>query len=232
LTGIPILALPLCARLHRPGKGHPSCPQLAKEMLAQVLVWFPGKRFTLVGDGAYASKALLSDLDERVTFVGRLRGDAALYDPRLPVPQKGKPGPKAKKGPKLPKPREAAQKADRKRIEAGPWWWQVVNVMIYGCVRCLRAVAYEALWPWVLGQRAVRVVVVRDPEGRMRDCYLFSTDLEARGCLGGSSNSPGVGRSRYCSAPASRSWTWRHRSIGARQVWRSWRRGCGRCSRS
>jgi hypothetical protein len=179
-TGVPILALPLGARLHRPGKGQPSCPELARQMLAEVLTWFPGKRFTLVGDGAYASKALLSDLDERVTFVGRMRGDAALYDPRVPVAKKGKRGPKAKKGPKLPRPKEAAQKADRKRIEAGPWWWQVVDVVVYGCARCLRAVAYEALWPWVLGPRTVRVVVVRDPEGRMRDCYLFTTDLKAR----------------------------------------------------
>jgi DDE superfamily endonuclease len=173
-TGVPILALPLVARLHRPGKGQPSCPALAKAMLAEVLEWFPAKRFTLVGDGAYASKELLSDLDERVTFVGRLRGDAALYDPRVPEPRPGQRGPKATKGPRLPKPREAARKADRKRSGVGPWLWQAVEVFVYGCARCLRVVAYEALWPTVLGRRAARVVVVRDPEGRMRDCYLFS----------------------------------------------------------
>src|SRR5438034_1421800 len=134
-TGIPILALPLCARLHRPGKGQPSCPQLAKPMLAEVLDWFPGRRFTLVGDGAYACKELVKDLDARVTFVGRLRGDAALYDPRVPPAQPGKPGPKATKGPKLPKPREAAQKADRKRSATGAWLWQAVEVVVYGCAR-------------------------------------------------------------------------------------------------
>jgi len=178
-TGVPILALPLVARLHRPGKGQPSCPELAKQMLAEVLEWFPGKRFTLVGDGAYACKELLKDLDGRVTFVGRLRGDAALYDPRVPQAKPGKPGPKAQKGPRLPKPKEAAQKADRKRIQAGAWLWQAVAVVVYGCARCLKVVAYEALWPTVLGPRAARVVVVRDPEGRMRDCYLFTTDLSA-----------------------------------------------------
>ena len=178
-TGVPVLALPLGARLHRPGKGQPSCSELAKEMLAEVLTWFPGKRFTLVGDGAYASKTLLADLDERVTFVGRLRGDAALYDPRLPTPKKGQPGRKAKRGPKLPKPKEAAQKADRKRRAGGPWLWQAVEVVVYGCARGLKAVRYEALWPTVLGQRAARIVVVRDPSGRMRDCYLFTTDLSA-----------------------------------------------------
>jgi hypothetical protein len=178
-TGTPILALPLLARLHVPGKAQRSCPELARLLLAAVLGWFPDRRFTLVGDGAYASKRLLQGLDERVTFVGRLRGDAALYDPRVPPARAGKRGPKAKKGPRLPKPREAAAKADRKRSAAGPWVWQEVTVTVYGRARALRALAYEAVWPTVLGVRPVRVVVVRDPEGRMRDAYLFTTDLGA-----------------------------------------------------
>jgi len=178
-TGIPILALPLLARLHLPGQGQPSCAELTRAMLAEVLAWWPERRFTLVGDGAYATKGLLADLDERVTFVGRLRGDAALYDPRVPVAKKGQRGPKAKKGPKLPKPKEAAAKADRKRTKAGDWVWQDVEVAVYGCTRSLKALAYEVVWPTVLGYRAIQVVVVRDPSGRMRDCYLFTTDLRA-----------------------------------------------------
>src|SRR6516165_5368696 len=178
-TGAPILALPLLARLYLPGKGQPSCPELARQMLAEVLAWSPGRRFTLVGDGAYACKALLGGLDERVTFVGRLRGDAALYDRRVPQAKPGKRGPKAKKGPRLPSPQAAAAKADRKRSAAGAWVWQDVSVTVYGCARVLRAFAYEAVWPRVLGLRPVRVVVVRDPEGRMWDAYLFTTDLGA-----------------------------------------------------
>jgi hypothetical protein len=179
-TGIPILALPLLARLHLPGQGQPSCADLAREMLGDVLAWWPQRRFTLVGDGAYATKGLLGELDERVTFVGRLRGDAALYDPRVPPAPKGKRGPKAKKGPKLPKPKEAAARADRKRTSGGDWTWQEVAVSVYGCARPLKALAYEVVWPRVLGYRAIQVVVVRDPSGRMRDGYLFTTDRTAR----------------------------------------------------
>ncbi len=178
-TAVPILALPLVVRLHRPGKAQPSCPQLAREMLAEVLAWFPGRRFTLVGDGAYASRALLADLDERVTFVGRLRGDAALYDPRVPAAKPSKRGRKAKKGPRLPSPKQAAAKADRKRSATGEWLWREVRVTAYGRTRTLQALAYEALWPRVLGLRPVQVVVVRDVEGRLEDGYLFSTDLQA-----------------------------------------------------
>jgi hypothetical protein len=175
----PILALPLLARLHRPGKGQPSCADLAHAMLAEVLGWYPGRRFTLVGDGAYACKGLLADLDGRVTFVGRLRGDAALYDPRVPQAVGQRRGRKPQKGPRLPKPKEAAARADRTRQAGGAWAWQPVEVTVYGCARVLRALTYEAVWPTVLGLRPIQVVVVRDPEGRLRDAYLFTTDLEA-----------------------------------------------------
>jgi hypothetical protein len=179
-TNVPILALPLLARLHLPGQGQPSCADLAKEMLAEVLGWWPGRRFILVGDGAYATEGLLKDLDERVSFVGRMRGDAAVYDPRVPRTTKSRRGRKAKKGARLPKPKEAAAKADRKRTTSGDWVWQEVSVSVYGCRRSLRALAYEVVWPRVLGYRRLQVVVVRDPSGRMRDAYLFTTDLEAR----------------------------------------------------
>jgi DDE superfamily endonuclease len=179
-SDIPVLALPLLARLHLPGKGQPSCPALAKQMLAEVLAWFPGHTFTLVGDGAYACRELLGDLDARVVFVGRMRGDAAVYDPHVPQARKGKRGPKAKKGPRLPAPKEAAARADRKRTTFGLWLWRAVEVVVYGQSRRLAVVSYEAVWPRVLGLRPIQVLVVRDPEGRMRDCYLFTTDLRAR----------------------------------------------------
>jgi hypothetical protein len=179
VTGAPVLALPLLARLHQSGKGQPSCPALARGMLAEVLPWFPAYRFTLVGDGAYACKELLTDLPERVTFVGRMRGDAAVYDPKPPKAKKGQRGPKPKKGPRLPTPREAAKKADRKRTSAGDWLWQTVLVCVYSQERELQAVSYQAVWPRVLALRPIKIIVVRDPSRRMDDIYLFTTDLQA-----------------------------------------------------
>jgi hypothetical protein len=174
-----VLCLPLLARLHRPGKAQPSCARLAREMLREVRAWFPGRPLILIGDGAYACKAALGPLPEGVTFVGRLRGDAAVYDVRPAEAVKGRRGPKAKKGPRLPGPAQAAAKADRSRSGKGPWCWQAVTVTAYGRSRALRALAYTAVWPRVLGLRPLRVVVVRDPEGGLDDAYLFSTDLTA-----------------------------------------------------
>jgi hypothetical protein len=53
-------------------------------------------------------------------------------------------------------------------------------VKVYGCVRVLRALAFAAVWPTVLGLRPIPVVLVRDPEGRTRDADLFATDVQAR----------------------------------------------------
>jgi hypothetical protein len=175
-----ILALPLLARLHLPGKGQLSCAGLASEMLGEVVGWFPGREFTLVADGAYACKEMLKDgFPSSARFVGRMRGDAAVYDPKVPRQQKGKRGRKPSKGPRLPSPRDAAKKADRKRTEAGDWLWQAVAVKIYGSQRTLQAVTYVAVWPRVLGLRPIRIVVVRDPDGKMDDVYLFTTGLDA-----------------------------------------------------
>jgi hypothetical protein len=174
----PIFALPLLARLHLPGPGQPSCPVLVQAMLTEVLEWFPTHLFTLVGDGAYACKELLMDLDPRVEFVGRMRSDACVYDPQVPPAPKSKAGRKARKGPKMPKPREAVARAD-KPTSRGQWLWQTIEVLIYGASRCLRVVRYEVVWPRVLGLRPVQIVVVRDPKGQMKDAYLFTTDRHA-----------------------------------------------------
>src|SRR5581483_6724714 len=125
-----------------------------------------------------ACKEVLAWLPRQVTFVGRMRGDAALYDPCVPQARKPRRGRKPQKGPRLPKPREAAAKADR-RAASGAWLWRALTVLLYGRLRELRVVSYQAVWPHVLGLRPVQVVVVRDVQGRMRDGYLFTTDLLA-----------------------------------------------------
>jgi hypothetical protein len=143
-------------------------------MLDEVLGWFPRRHVILIGDGAYASKAVLEGRDRRAQFVGRLRADAALYEvePRR-VPQ-GRPGPKPQKGARLPSPKQAALKADRGRDEEA-WFWREVSARAYGRTRVLQVLSYRAVWPHVLGLEPVLVVVVRDPEQKMKDTYLFTT---------------------------------------------------------
>jgi hypothetical protein len=85
LRDAPLFALALLARLHRPGQKCPSCSDLARRMLDEVLAWFPQHRFTLVGDGAYASEQMFVHWNPRTHFVGWIRSDAAVYDPHVPL---------------------------------------------------------------------------------------------------------------------------------------------------
>ena len=174
-----IIALPLLARLHLPGEDQLSQPELAKAMLLEVLAWYPDRCFVLIGDGGYSAESLLKDLDERVTYVGRIRSDAEVYDPSVPAQPKSKRGPKPQKGPRWPGPKEAVQRADAKAKNQVPWVWQSVDVVAYGVQRTLQVLAYVVVWPEVFGLRQIRIVIVRDPEGKLKDTYLFTTDLLA-----------------------------------------------------
>ena len=174
-----IYCLPIHAMLHLAGKNQKSEATLAKEMLRDILAWFPERRLVFLGDGAYSTKNLLGDLDPRVTYVGVMRSDAAIYDPLPPKQSKSKRGRKATKGPRLPNPKEAMKKADRNRSGQGPWTWQTVKATAYGVTRRLRVVSFQAVWPEVLGLRPILVVLVRDPRGKFKDKYLFTTDLNA-----------------------------------------------------
>jgi hypothetical protein len=174
-----IYCLPIHAMLHLAGKAHKSESMLAKEMLQDILEWFPERKLVLLGDGAYSTKNLLGDLDRRATYVGVMRSDAAIYDPTPPKQSKSKRGPKAQKGPRFPNPKEAMKKADRHCGGRGPWTWQTIKATAYGVTRQLRVVSFQAVWPEVMALVPILVVLVRDPRGKFDDKYLFSTDVNA-----------------------------------------------------
>ena len=141
--------------------------------------WFPDRKLILLGDGAYSTKNLLGGLDPRVTYIGVMRADAAIYDPVPPKQSKSRRGPKSHKGPRLPNPKEAVKKADCNRGGRGPWTWQTVKATAYGATRKLRVVSFQAVWPEVMGLTPILVVLVRDPRGKFDDKYLFTTDVNA-----------------------------------------------------
>jgi hypothetical protein len=152
---------------------------LAKEMLQDLLGWFPDRKLVFIGDGAYSTGNLLADLDPRVTYVGVMRADAAIYDPVVPKQSKSRRGRKATKGPRLPNPKEAVKKADGNRSGKGPWTWQTVKATCYGVTRKLQVLSFQAVWPEVRGLLPILVVLVRDPKGTFDDKYLFTTDVNA-----------------------------------------------------
>lgn len=117
-------ALPVLVALYRPrelnerdGRRHKTPIDLARQLVAALIHWFPERRFILLGDGGYASHELARFCHRhrrRVTLVALFHPRANLYDPP-PARRKGRPGRPRVKGDKRPAPREVVAEAKRKR---------------------------------------------------------------------------------------------------------------------
>jgi hypothetical protein len=171
--------LPIHALQQMPGTKQGEA-KLARQMLEDVLEWFPDRRVLLVGDGGFSGKTLLRDLDERVRYVGLMRGDAALHTVEIPPRRKGQAGPNRKQGLRLPAPREVAQRADRARSKKSCWTWKRITADAYGETLRLHICSFQATWPKVFGRRPIQVVVCRPLEKGYDDIYLYTTDLSAK----------------------------------------------------
>jgi hypothetical protein len=170
--------LPIHALLQKGGKGQPGEPDLARLMLQDVLAWFPDRKVLLVADGGFSANNLLGDLDQRVRYVGLMRSDAALHEPQVPKRRKGQRGPTPKVGKRLPVPCQAAKKADKKG-GGKRWRWKQIKVYAYGQQRRFQICSFQAVWPKVLGQRPIQVVLCRSLDKGYGEVYLYTTDLEA-----------------------------------------------------
>jgi hypothetical protein len=128
----------------------------------------------LVVDGAFAATSLaLSCAGCSVVMVSRLRPDARLF--HEPGPRK--PGTRGRKPSKGARQRSLRQWAVRSDTP-----WESHEVDWYGGSRkSVQLVSHTALWHRV-GARPVpiRWVLVRDPEGVLRDEAFFSTDPTMR----------------------------------------------------
>src|SRR3712207_2630412 len=86
------------------GKRHKKITDWAWQMLLLVRRWWPERRIVAVADSTYASLKLLDrcqSLSKPVTFITRLRLDAALYEP-APPRRPGQMGRPRLKGERLP----------------------------------------------------------------------------------------------------------------------------------
>jgi hypothetical protein len=140
---------------------------LARELIALVADWAGERCVYVVADSAYAGRMVLEDRPAKVQVLSRLRLDAALWS-RPPVRRPGQTGRPRRRGRRLPTPQTLA--ADRRH-------WQHLHVTIYGRTLTTHAFTLTALWYAALREQPLRIVVVRDPQGRRQDEAFFCTDL-------------------------------------------------------
>ncbi len=167
------LAIPILFRLYRSKK---RCPKtlyrkrtdLAGEMLKRLTTWIPdGFELRIVGDSEYACKTLVRNLSESQHFTGPMMMDAALYEE--PGAYSGR-GRRRVKGNRLPSPVALT------RMKSIPW--EKLTLTIYGKEVTILVKSQLCLWYTVAGTKKVRMVLTRDPSGRIEDRAYFSTDYE------------------------------------------------------
>lgn len=166
------LGLPILMRLHR--KNGPSLHELAEEMCRQLTEWLPDRTFRLHADGFYAPLAGPLSRQDPVWFhlVSRIRRDAKIFEPLRPTRRKkNKPGRPPAKGPRLPAPQEMVR-----HVRA----WRLVETTERGKVRKRLVYTREILWRKV-SKVPVLLVISRDPEGKERDDFFFTTDRSLTG---------------------------------------------------
>lgn len=148
--------------------------QRSLQMVKTLRRWLPEGEVVMVGDNSYAALDFLAALHPlQVTFIARLRLDAALYEPAPPYNKRGRP---RKKGNRLPT--LAAILADPTTC------WQPQPVGWYdGGQRDMAIASGTAVW-FHSGKPPVpiRWVLMRDPQGKYDPVGLLCTDLtqEAR----------------------------------------------------
>jgi len=159
---------------YRDASGHKTSLDWIRQMMKQVRRWLPQHPLVLIVDGRLASLGLgWSCVDLEATMVSCLRWDAALYHEPPKRPPKGKRGPKPKKGKRPRTLKEWAQRADT------PWVEEEIDGY-GGKKKAMWLFAHEALWytpGW--DPLPIRFVMVRDPEGKLRDEVFFCTDQDA-----------------------------------------------------
>jgi hypothetical protein len=158
------------------GKRHKKMTEWAWQLLLLVRRWYPERRIVAVADGGYASLRLLDRcrrLSNPVTFITRLRLDAALYEP-APPRRPGQMGRPRLKGERLPNLSVVAEDPDTE--------WAPITVSRWygGSERTIEVASDTALW-YSTGLPAVplRWVLIRDPREEFETQALLCTDPEA-----------------------------------------------------
>ena len=158
------------------GKRHKKLTDWAWQLLVLVRRWYPEREIVAVADRAYASLKLLDHcrrLRNPITFITRLRLDAALYEPAPPrrPHQRGRP---RLKGERLPNLSVVAE-------DPGTLWRAITVSNWYGKEkRIVEIVSQTAVWHSTgLPAVPLRWVLIRDPRAQFKTQALLCTDLAA-----------------------------------------------------
>lgn len=153
------------------GRQAQSMLERSEQMLKLLRRWLPKRALVVVGDSAYAALDFLAVMQQHtITFVTRLRLDAALYDPAPSYSGKGRPRKKGQRQANL-----------SERLHDASTTWTPVSLIWYdGQQRLMEIASGCAIW-FHNGKPPlpIRWVLVRDPVEAYEPIALLVTDPAA-----------------------------------------------------
>ena len=156
------------------GKRQKTASRLARQMLIRLMRWLPDRKFILTGDFqivTHETVAFAQCHPDRVTVIGRLRGDANLYAPPKNPKAKSRTGRLRQKGAKAPSPQQRI-------TELQPVTEEVVW---YGSKRRkVRHAGEQSLWydKHSNDVTPIRwVCVLGEPKENLDDAFFFCSDV-------------------------------------------------------
>jgi hypothetical protein len=158
------------------GQRHKSLTEWAWQLLMVLRRWYPHREIVAVADSTYASLKLLDRcraLSNPITFITRLRLDAALYEP-APPRYPGRLGRPRLKGDRLASLSVVAE-------DPAAGWEPITITGWYGArERTVEVISATAVW-YSTGLPAVplRWVLIRDPYGEFQTQAVLCTKLDA-----------------------------------------------------
>jgi hypothetical protein len=159
------------------GQRHKPLTEWAFQLLLLVRRWYPEREIVAVADSTYASLKLLErcrKLRNPITFITRLRLDAALYEP-APPRRPGQMGRPRLKGERLPNLSIVAE-------DPTTVWTPITVASWYSSAeRTVEIVSDSAIW-YSTGLPAVplRWVLIRDPQSEFKTQALLCTNLATK----------------------------------------------------
>lgn len=158
----------------RTPRQHKTAVDILMTMIRLVARWTPERAKVLVVDGGYAAikLALTCASLNNTALVMRFHWDASLHHPAGKKAE-GQRGPEARKGPRQRSPQEWARRADTK--------WEEQEIDWYGGEKKKLLIFTRTAWWYRPGYPpvAIRYLITRDPEGKLRDEVFACTDTEA-----------------------------------------------------
>ncbi len=162
---------------HEQGERHKKITEWAWQLLLLVRRWYPEREIVAVADGTYAALKLLDrcrHLKKPITFITRLRLDAALYEP-APPRKPGQIGRPRLKGERLPNLSAVAEdpQTNWRPITVADWYGRKE--------RTVEVVSRTAVWHSTgLPAVPLRWVLIREPQGEFETQALLCTDLSTK----------------------------------------------------